>query len=107
MKSRGILANQLILVQGFYTYQYYPKKIRRITFYDEEQNRVLVFLTKNLELDATEISKLYKHRWKMELFFKWIAASIIFIMDNFSELQGNKLNTLKNSKHRVAENGLE
>jgi hypothetical protein len=43
----------------------------------------------------------------MELFFKWIAASIIFIMDNFSELQGNKLNTLKNSKHRVAENGLE
>ena len=71
-KSHGILADQLILVQGFYNFQDYPEKIRRIKFYDEEQNRVLVFLTKNLELDATKIAKMYKHRWKIELFFKWI-----------------------------------
>jgi len=68
-KSHGILADQLILVQGFYNFQDYPEKIRRIKFYDEEQNRVLVFLTKNLELDATKIAKMYKHRWKIELFF--------------------------------------
>jgi hypothetical protein len=61
-KSHGIFADQLILVQGFYASQDYPEKIRRIKFYDEEQNRVLVFLTNNLELDATEIAKLYKHR---------------------------------------------
>lgn len=75
-KSHGILADQLILVQGFYAFQDYPEKIRRIKFYDEEQNRVLVFLTKNLELDAREISKLYKHRWKIELFFKWIKQNL-------------------------------
>ncbi len=66
----------LILVQGFYASQDYPEKIRRIKFYDEEQNRVLVFLTNNLELDATEIAKLYKHRWKIELFFKWINQNL-------------------------------
>lgn len=75
-KSHGILADQLILVQGFYASQDYPEKIRRIKFYDEEQNRVLVFLTNNLELNATEIAKLYKHRWKIELFFKWIKQNL-------------------------------
>ena len=72
----GILADQLITVQGFYASQDYPEKIRRIKFFDEEQNRVFVFLTNNTELDATEIAKLYKHRWKIELFFKWIKQNL-------------------------------
>jgi hypothetical protein len=74
--SLGILADQLIKVQGFYASKDYPDKIRRIKFYDEQQNRVLIFLTNNVELDATEIAKLYKHRWKIELFFKWIKQNL-------------------------------
>jgi hypothetical protein len=68
-KSLGIISNQLILVQGFYACKAYHHKIRRIKFYDEEQNQVLVFLTNKLELDDTEIANLYKHGWKIELIF--------------------------------------
>lgn len=75
-KSSGILADQLIIVLGFYASKDYPDKIRRIKFYDEEHDRVLVFLTNNFELDANEIAKLYKHRWKIELFFKWIKQNL-------------------------------
>jgi IS4 transposase len=64
------------MVQGFYASQNYPDKIRRIKFYDQEHDRVLVFLTNNVDLDATEIAKLYKHRWKIELFFKWIKQNL-------------------------------
>jgi IS4 transposase len=66
----------LITVLGFYASKDYPDKIRRIKFYDEEHDRVLVFLTNNFELDANEIAKLYKHRWKIELFFKWIKQNL-------------------------------
>lgn len=75
-KASGILADQLIRVLGFYVSKDYPDKIRRIKFYDEEHDRVLVFLTNNFELDANEIAKLYKHRWKIELFFKWIKQNL-------------------------------
>ncbi|CAN5786928.1 IS4 family transposase [soil metagenome] len=75
-KASGILADQLIRVLGFYASKDYPDKIRRIKFYDEEHDRVLVFLTNNFELDANEIAKLYKHRWKIELFFKWIKQNL-------------------------------
>ena len=72
----GIHADQFITVQGFYASQDYPDKLRRIKFYDEEHKRILVFLTNNFELEATEIAKLYKHRWKIELFFKWIKQNL-------------------------------
>jgi hypothetical protein len=75
-KVSGILADQLIVVLGYYASKDYPDKIRRIKFYDEEHNRILVFLTNNFELDANEIAKLYKHRWKIELFFKWIKQNL-------------------------------
>ena len=75
-RALGILADQLINVQGHYASINYPAKIRRVKYYDEEHNRVLVFLTNNLELEATEIAKLYKHRWKIELFFKWIKQNL-------------------------------
>jgi IS4 transposase len=64
------------MVQRFYAWQKYPDKIRRIKFYDHEHDRVLVFLTNNIDLDATEIAKLYKHRSKIELFFKWIKQNL-------------------------------
>lgn len=71
-KSKGVLCDQTIMLNGYYAAKDYPEKIRRIKFYDEETGKVLIFLTNNFHLKATEIAQLYKHRWKIELFFKWI-----------------------------------
>src|SRR5690606_24897875 len=50
----------------------YPEYLRRIKYYDKEQHRTFVFLTNNFEIDALQIAKLYKCRWQIELFFKWV-----------------------------------
>ena len=71
-KSKGVLCDQTIMLNGYYAAKNYPEKIRRIKFYDEETVKVLIFLNNNFHLKATDIAKLYKHRWKIELFFKWI-----------------------------------
>ena len=71
-KNKGVLCDQTIMLNGYYAAKDYPEKIRRIKFYDEETGKVLIFLTNNFHLKATEIAQLYKHRWKIELFFKWI-----------------------------------
>lgn len=71
-KSKGIICDQQIILKSFYPSHAYQKPIRRVRFYDTEQNRTFVFLSNNLVLPAEEIAMLYKHRWKIELFFKWI-----------------------------------
>jgi hypothetical protein len=71
-KSLGILCDQTIQVSGFYSLIAYPEKLRRIKFYDAEQHRTFVFITNNFSLSAPDIAMLYKYRWKVELFFKWI-----------------------------------
>ena len=71
-KSKGVLCDQIIVLTNYYASKDYPEKIRRIKFYDDETRKVLVFLTNNFHLKATEIAQLYKHRWKIEMFFKWI-----------------------------------
>jgi hypothetical protein len=71
-KSKGVRCDQLGSLKGFYSSQRYPEKFRRIKFYDEEQQRQFVFITNNLQLKAEEIALIYKYRWKIELFFKWI-----------------------------------
>lgn len=71
-KSNGVLCDQSVLLNNFYVAKEYPEKIRRIKFYDNESGILFVFLTNNFHLKATEIAQLYKHRWKIELFFKWI-----------------------------------
>ena len=71
-KKTGILCDQTIRLNGFYALKDFPVRMRRIKFYDAENDRVLIFLSNNFELKATEIAQLYKHRWKIELFFKWI-----------------------------------
>jgi IS4 transposase len=71
-KSTGVVCDQTGKLTGFYTAKEYPDKLRRIKFYDEETSRTFVFLTNNMELKATEIAMLYKNRWLVELFFKWI-----------------------------------
>ena len=71
-KTKGVLCDQTILLNGYYAAKDYPKKMRRIKFYDNESGNTFIFLTNNFHLTANEIAQLYKHRWKIELFFKWI-----------------------------------
>jgi hypothetical protein len=71
-KTKGILYDQTILLNNYYTSKYYPEKLRIIKYHDKETGKVFIFLTNHFHLTATEIAQLYKHRWKIELFFKWI-----------------------------------
>jgi len=71
-KSTGILYDQTIMLNNHYASKDYPQRMRRIKFKDEQTGKVLVFLTNNFYLTANQIAQLYKHRWKIELFFKWI-----------------------------------
>jgi hypothetical protein len=71
-KSTGLRSDQTIKLTGPKTSTLYPIPLRRITFRDEEQRRTFVFLTNNFQLDALAICQLYKLRWQIELFFKWI-----------------------------------
>lgn len=71
-KSTGLRCDQRIRLTGPRASKDYPETLRRVKFYDEETNKSLVFLTNNFELPAMVIAKLYKNRWKVELFFKWI-----------------------------------
>jgi len=71
-KSKHILCDQVIKLTGYYTIKGYPDKLRRIKYFDQETKRRFVFLTNNFELSAEIIARLYKYRWQIELFFKWI-----------------------------------
>ena len=71
-KTTGVLCDQIGKLSGIKTSKQYPAKIRRIKFHDSETGRTFVFLTNNMELTALQIALLYKNRWQVELFFKWI-----------------------------------
>jgi hypothetical protein len=71
-KTIGLLFDQTVLLKGFYASKDFPDRLRRIGFLDAERNKRLVFLTNNFTLPALTIAKLYKCRWQVELFFKWI-----------------------------------
>ena len=71
-KGTGIICDQDIELTVYRSKQQYPKRLRRIRFYDSEYKRTLVFLTNNFQLKAQTVAQLYKHRWQIELFFKWI-----------------------------------
>jgi hypothetical protein len=71
-KSEGVQCDQTIVLESFYPAKKYPEPLRRIRFRDPKTGQRLVFLTNNFELPATTIAALYKARWQIELFFKWI-----------------------------------
>jgi len=75
-KSTGLRSDQTIVLAGPKTSRLYPDPLRRISFYDAETDRRFVFLTNNFALPALTIAKLYKCRWKVELFFKWIKQNL-------------------------------
>jgi hypothetical protein len=71
-KTQGVLYDQTIKLVNYIALKEYPEKLRRIKFYDIESKKTFVFLSNNFELTALEIALLYRYRWKIELFFKWI-----------------------------------
>lgn len=75
-KNKGVISDQTIRLTGYYQQQYYPENLRLITFYDKEKEQELVFITNNFKLAAATIAELYKYRWQIELFFKWIKQNL-------------------------------
>jgi hypothetical protein len=71
-KTTGLRSDQTIRLSGYYACQDYPAALRRISYYDIETNKKFVFLTNNFTLPSLIIAQLYKCRWRIEIFFKWI-----------------------------------
>jgi hypothetical protein len=75
-KTTGVQCDQTIALVWFYTARGYPARLRRIRYWDAEHGRRLVFLTNNFVLPASVIADLYRRRWQVELFFKWIKQNL-------------------------------
>ena len=86
----GVLRDEHILLTGRYTKMGYPAVLRRIEFFDVKYNRTLIFLTNHFELQALQIAQLYKSRWQVELFFKWIKQNL-----RIKAFVGNSANAVK------------
>lgn len=71
-KKTGVISDQEGTLSGFYPAKYYPSKLRRVVYFDAEMSRTFIFLTNNFELPPEQIALLYRKRWQIELFFKWI-----------------------------------
>lgn len=89
-KSTGILCDQIIVLTGIKTSKLYSEKLRRIKFFDSENNKTLVFLTNNFFLSSLTIAELFHCRWEIELFFKWIKQHL-----RIKAFYGNSENAVK------------
>ena len=89
-RNTGVICDQRIALDGFYVSQGYPEQLRRIRFKDPETGKTLVFLTNNTALPALTIAALYKSRWQVELFFKWIKQHL-----RIKRFIGNSENAVK------------
>jgi hypothetical protein len=89
-KSTGLRSDQTIVLQCPKTAHLYPALLRRVAFYDDEHDRRLVFLTNNFELPALTIAQLYRCRWRVELFFKWIKQNL-----RIKTFYGHSVNAVK------------
>jgi len=75
-RSTGILCDQIIILTGVKTSKLYFEKLRRVKYFDSETNKTLVFLTNNFTFPALTIAELFRCRWQIELFFKWIKQNL-------------------------------
>lgn len=71
-KTTGVRCDQVVLLSNYYPAKDYPEKLRRIKYYDAESKRYYVFVTNNFVLSARSVAEIYKCRWQIELFFKWV-----------------------------------
>ena len=89
-KTTGLRSDHTVLLTSAASFKNYPDPLRRVRFYDLEQRRWLVFLTNNFDLPTLTIAHLYKSRWKVELFFKWIKQHL-----RIKAFYGNSENAVK------------
>jgi len=89
-KTTGLRCDQTVAFTGFYTKKDYPEKLRRIKFFDSEKKKTLNFLTNNFTLPALTIAELYRYRWQIELFFKWIKQHL-----RIKAFYGTSMNAVK------------
>ena len=89
-KRTGLRCDQTVKLTGYYPRQYYPEKLRRVKYYDSATDRYLVFLTNNFTIQALMVADLYRNRWKIELFFKWIKQHL-----KIKSFFGTSLNAVK------------
>jgi len=89
-KTKGVLNDQIGKLETYYSKKDYPDKLRRIKYYDKESKKTLVFLTNNTDLEATEVALLYKKRWEIELFFKWMKQHL-----KIKSFWGTSMNAVK------------
>jgi transposase len=75
-KTKGLRCDQTIKLTIYMSNKLYPKKLRRIKYHDQEKNLTLVFLTNNFEIDALDIAAIYKNRWQIEVFFRWVKQNL-------------------------------
>ena len=75
-RAIGLICDQSVMLTGFYQAKGYPDKLRRVKYYDAKTDKTLVFLTNNFSLPAMTIAELYRNRWQVELFFKWIKQNL-------------------------------
>ena len=75
-KASGVQCDQIVVLTGFYSKKHYPEKLRRVRFFDMEKNKRLVFLTNQFDLPPETIAALYRCRWQVEIFFKWIKHNL-------------------------------
>jgi hypothetical protein len=75
-KAADLVSDQTVLLTGFYSNDAFPDKLRRVRFYDRENDRYLIFLSNNFILPPLTIALLYKLRWRIELFFRWIKQNL-------------------------------
>lgn len=89
-KSTGLRCDQTIKLKGYYPSRDYPEKLRRIKYYDSETGKILIFLSNNFEISALELTMLYRHRWFIEIFFKWIKQHL-----KIKSFWGRSINAVK------------
>jgi hypothetical protein len=89
-ESTGLRTDKTILLTGYKSKKLYPKQLRLVEYYDNEKEVFLVFLTNNFEVSALEVAYLYKNRWQIEVFFKWIKQNL-----TIKKLWGHSENAVK------------
>jgi len=75
-RQTGLRCDQTIRLKIWQAKKDYPKHLRRVKYFDKEHHRTYVFLTNNFEISAMDVALLYKYRWRIELFFKWIKQNL-------------------------------